>query len=205
MIKNIIFDLGNVLISFLPSEYLRKKNYPENIRTTILRDIFHSEEWIKLDNGDITTNEAIDSIAMKSSLTKEEIALVFNFRLDIMFPLDNNVRLLPALKKQGFSVYYLSNFHLDTFEQVKSDYYFFRYFDAGIISAEVKLSKPDTRIYNLLLDSFSLKPGECFFIDDTEDNVTAAKSVGMKGFATFGSENISAAVEKQLAFFNGLS
>ncbi len=54
MIKNIVFDLGNVLISFVPSEYLKKKNYPQNIRNTILNDIFHSDEWKMLDNGDIT-------------------------------------------------------------------------------------------------------------------------------------------------------
>ena len=117
MIRTIIFDLGNVLISFIPSEYLKKKNYPSTIRNIILADIFQSEEWKKLDNGDITVNEAIDSIALRSALKREEIALVFNFRADIMFPLDDNVRLLPELKKQGFGVYYLSNFPLDTFEE----------------------------------------------------------------------------------------
>ena len=86
MIKNIVFDLGNVLLSFVPSEYLIKKNYPDNIRNTILRDIFQSTEWKMLDNGDITVPEAIESIAAKSSLKREEIALVFNFRRDIMFP-----------------------------------------------------------------------------------------------------------------------
>ena len=101
MIKNIVFDLGNVLISFIPSEYLKKKNYPLNIRNTILTDIFRSVEWKKLDNGDISISEAIESIALKSALKREEIALVFNLRNDIMFPLDDNVRLLPELKKQG--------------------------------------------------------------------------------------------------------
>ena len=77
MIKNIVFDLGNVLISFNPSEFLDKKNYPENIKTRILSDIFQSNEWKKLDNGDLNTIEAIKSIASHSSLKKEEIALYF--------------------------------------------------------------------------------------------------------------------------------
>ncbi len=199
MIRNLIFDLGNVLISFVPSEYLKKKNYPENIRNTILHDIFHSDEWRKLDDGEITTSEAIDSIALKSSLKREEIALIFNSCTDIMFPLDNNVRLLPALKKQGFWVYYLSNFPLDTFEIVKNDYFFFRYFDGGIISSEAKLSKPDVRFYSYFLDTFSLKPEECFFIDDVEENVQVARSLGMKGLVTFGSDNISSILERELA------
>jgi FMN phosphatase YigB (HAD superfamily) len=55
MIKNIIFDLGNVLISFKPAEYFEKNKYPENIKNTILSDIFGSNEWLMLDNGEITT------------------------------------------------------------------------------------------------------------------------------------------------------
>ena len=65
MIKNIIFDLGNVLISFKPSEYFDKNNYPQTIKAKILADIFGSKEWLMLDNGDITTTEAIDEIEKK--------------------------------------------------------------------------------------------------------------------------------------------
>jgi HAD superfamily hydrolase (TIGR01509 family) len=198
MIKNVIFDLGNVLISFVPSEYLKKKNYPSNIRNTIINDIFRSEEWKKLDNGDITVPEAIDSIALKSALNREEIALVFNFRTDIMFPLDDNVRLLPELKKHGFRLFYLSNFPLDSFEEVKNDYYFFRYFDGGIISAEVKLSKPDIRIFRYILNKYDLKAEESVYIDDIEENVTASEKTGMQGLLTFGSVKISAELGKVL-------
>ena len=198
MIRNIVFDLGNVLISFIPSEYLKKKNYPPNIRNTIINDIFHSEEWKQLDNGDITVSEAIDTISMKSALKREEIALVFNLRADIMFPLDDNVRLLPELKKQGFRLYYLSNFPLDIFEEIKSGYYFFRYFDGGIISAEVKLSKPDIRIYKFLLDQFALNPEECLYIDDIEENVRASELAGMSGLLTYGAVKISGALEEKL-------
>ena len=198
MIKSLVFDLGNVLISFVPSEYLIKKNYPEIIRNTILTEIFNSEEWLRLDNGDITLNEAIESLSVKSSLKKEEIALVFSFRADIMFPLDDNVRLLPALKKQGFKLYYLSNFPLDIFEEIKNDYFFFRYFEGGIISSEVKLSKPDLRIFKLLIDKYSLKPEESLYIDDIEINVKSAISSGMQGLTTFGSPKITEELEKIL-------
>ncbi len=198
MIKNIIFDLGNVLISFIPSEFFRKKNYPENIRKTILNDIFKSDEWKMLDNGDITVNEAIDALTLKSTMKREEIAFIFKMRTEIMFPLDENVRLLPALKKRGFSLYYLSNFPLDIFEEIRNDYFFFRYFDGGIISAEVKLSKPDVRIFSFILDKYSLNPEECVYIDDIEENVKSAETLKIKGLTTFGSENISGLIEKVL-------
>jgi putative hydrolase of the HAD superfamily len=163
-----------------------------------MNDVFLSREWKMLDNGDITVQEAIESISRKSTLRKEEIALVFNFRADIMFPLDDNVRLLPALKKQGFSLFYLSNFPLDIFEGIKNDYFFFRYFDGGIISAEVKLSKPDTRIFKYLLDHYSLIAGESLYIDDIEENIEAANSTGMTSLFTNGSPKIHAEVEKLL-------
>jgi putative hydrolase of the HAD superfamily len=197
MIKNIIFDLGNVLISFRPSEFFDSKDYPESIKSKILSDIFRSEEWLKLDNGDINTIEAIDAIAIKSSLKREEIAHIFNLRREIMFPLDQNVRLLPELKKQGFKLYFLSNFPLDIFEEIKNGYYFFTYFDGGLISSEVKFSKPDRRIYELLLEKYLLAPEESLFIDDIEINVRAAEASGMNGLITYGSEDIS----KELAAF----
>jgi epoxide hydrolase-like predicted phosphatase len=198
MIKNIIFDLGNVLISFRPSEYFDKKNYPGAIKTTILTDIFGSKEWLMLDNGDITTPEAIDSIANRSSLNKEEIAHIFKLRTDLMFPLDTNVRLLPALKKQGYRLYYLSNFPLDIFEEVRAGYFFFRYFDGGLISAEAKSSKPEPEIYKILMEKYLLLPNECLFIDDLEKNVKTAEAIGMKGIFTNGSLKISKDIEEAL-------
>jgi len=199
MIKNIVFDLGNVLISFRPSEYFDKKKYPENIKAKIMSDIFGSKEWHMLDDGMINTSQAINSIAATSSLNKEEIAHIFNLRSELLFPLDQNVRLLPELKKQGFRLFFLSNFPLDLFEEVKTGYYFFKYFDGGIISSEVKVSKPDSRIFELLLNKYSLIPEECLYIDDIEINVKAGEAVGMKGLVTFGSPEISADIEKALA------
>ena len=151
-----------------------------------------------LDKGEITTPEAIEAIAKRSSLNKEEIAHIFNLRTDLMFPLDQNVRLLPGLKKQGFRLYFLSNFPLDIFDEVKTGYYFFKYFDGGIISAEVKLSKPERRIYEILLEKYSLMAEECLFIDDIEVNVRTAEEIGMKGLFTNGSLEISKEVENAL-------
>ena len=203
MIKNIIFDLGNVLISFRPSEYFEKNKYPEAIKTTILSDIFGSKEWPMLDKGEITTPEAIEAIAKKSSLTREEIAHIFNLRTDIIFPIDSNIRLLPVLKKRGFRLYYLSNFPLDIFDEVKDGYYFFKYFDGGLISAAVKSSKPDNLIYELLLEKYSLMPEECLFIDDIEINVRTSEAMGMKGLFTNGSHEISKEIEKAIKLSSG--
>jgi FMN phosphatase YigB (HAD superfamily) len=199
MIKNIVFDLGNVLISFRPAEYFERKQYPETIKNKILADIFGSREWHMLDNGDLSAGEAIDAIAARSSLRRDEIARIFDLRSDIMFPITDNVKLLPGLKKRGFRLYYLSNFPKDVFYEIKSGYFFFSHFDGGIISADVRYSKPDIRIYETLLKQYSLIPGETFFIDDIEANIRAAETVGIHGLITFGSADISASLKKALA------
>jgi len=198
MIKNLVFDLGNVLLSFRPADYLAKNNYPETIKSVILSDIFGSNEWQLLDKGEISTPDAIESISKRSSLRKDEIAHIFKLRTDLMFPLELNVRLLPGLKKRGFKLYYLSNFPGDIFEDVKAGYYFFKHFDGGLISAEAKHAKPDLRIYEMLLEKYSLIPEESLFIDDLEVNVNAAIKSGMKGFFTDDSVEIGRELEKIL-------
>ena len=203
MVKNIIFDLGNVLISFRPSEYFDKHRYPAVIKATILSDIFGSKEWLMLDKGEITTPEAIDAISLTSSLKREEIVHIFNLRTDLMFPIDQNVKLLPELKKQDFRLYYLSNFPLDIFEEVKNGYYFFKYFDGGLISAEAKSSKPDRKIYEILLEKYSIKPEDCLFVDDIEINVKTAEDIGMTGLVTYGLPEISKLIEKALRTSSG--
>lgn len=191
MIRNLIFDLGNVLISFIPSEFLRRKQYPESKINTILSDIFSGKEWIMLDNGDISTNEAICSISARSSLNRAETELIFNLRKEILYPINENIKMLPALKKEGFKLFYLSNFPLDLFDEVKNDYFFFRYFDGGLISAEARLSKPDIRFFNLIIERYGLNPEETLFIDDLPANVEAASLTGMKGYVTYGSDKIA--------------
>lgn len=181
MIKNIVFDLGNVLISFKPEEFLDKAGYTNEAKKVIIRDIFKSNEWLMLDNGDISTTNAIERISEKSSLKTEEIASVFNFRTKIMYPIASNTKLLPGLKKHGFKLYYLSNFPDDLFDEVYNQYDFFKFFHGGIISSRVNASKPNKKIFEIFLDKYSLLASESLYIDDSEPNIRSAESLGMTG------------------------
>ena len=199
MIKNIVFDLGNVLINFKPKEYLEKKGYSEELTNTILADIFYSPEWPALDNGDLTLTQAIENIAKRSSLNKNDIEKIFDLRIEILTPLESNAKILPKLKQEGYKLYYLSNFTSDIFSEIQNSYSFFNLFDGGIISAHVKVSKPDERIYRLLIDKYSLIAGESLFIDDLGPNIKAAEKIGMKGLHTCGSENVEPMIREALA------
>jgi epoxide hydrolase-like predicted phosphatase len=181
MIHNIIFDLGNVLLSWKPDEYLRLNGFDDSTRIMIMDQVIRSREWLLLDNGEITITEAAKRIAEKSSLKIPEILSVFDLRTMILFPLTHNTKLLPELKKQGFKLYYLSNFPDDIFDEIQNKYELFRYFDGGIISARVQLSKPDPDIFRLLMKMYGLRPEESIFIDDIAANSDSAESVGITG------------------------
>ncbi len=180
MIRNIVFDLGNVLLSWKPGEFLLKSGYDEEATRLILNTVFRSQAWISLDNGDITKEEAIDLMAFNSLLKKDQIVSLFNLCREIIFPIHNNIKLLPGLKKQGFKLYYLSNYPLEFFNETKNRFDFFKYFEGGIISAEVHQSKPDSEIYNTFLKRYGLKPEECLYIDDIDINAKSAELTGMK-------------------------
>ena len=180
MIRNIIFDLGNVLLSWKPDEYLETSEFSKKDIPIILDDIFRSKEWLKLDNGDLTVKEAIDIISSKSTLKRALIEQVFEKRIEILHPLTENVKLLPVLKKRGYKLFYLSNFPKDLFQPVLDRNDFFNYFDGGLISADLRLSKPDVRIFKTLLDKYKLKAEESLFIDDLHANIMGARESGIE-------------------------
>lgn len=199
MIRNIVFDLGNVLLSFKPAEYLKNAGYSREKSKLILSDIFASAEWQKIDQGLLSADEAIELISKKSLLGNDEIRLIFERRPEILYSLDFNTKLLPELKKEGFRLYFLSNFPLDIFDEVKRSYSFFCYFDGGIISAEANSTKPDPAIYLRLLEKYGLNAADCLFIDDLEENIRSAGALGFNCICTHGAENIGPLLSQYLS------
>ncbi len=180
MIKNICFDVGNVLISFQPADYLARQGYDNNKISIMVNDIFRSEEWRMLDNGDISFEEAYEAISGKSILTKEEIVEIFDKLPDLLSPMEENQDLLPLLKKRGYNLFYISNFTVKYFSLIKKRDSLFGYFDNGVISGDLRLSKPGKEIFLTAFRNFAILPEESLFIDDMAENIYTAKELGMK-------------------------
>ena len=198
MIKNIVFDLGNVLLNWNPEHYFIEKGYSTEARDIILGDVFRSQEWLMLDNGDLSIEEAVAIISAKSELDSDQILAAFNARLEILYPIESNVKLLPNLKRKGFKLYYLSNFPGDIFDEVHGGNTFFRYFDGGLISAHVRASKPDPLIFRHLQERYGISFHETLFIDDLIQNVSAALLLGMSVIHLEERENLRALLEEKL-------
>ena len=180
MIKNIIFDIGNVLLEFKPLDYLNRTFKDENIEKLLYKEIFQCEEWLQLDRGMVTQDEAIKVISLRNPEHTVHIKKCMDNWIDILEPIEGTVKVLSELKENGYKLYLLSNFHSLAFETVYSKYDFFKYFDGGIISYKENLLKPESEIYTKLLDTYNLNAEECLFIDDTLVNIEAADRLGIK-------------------------
>ncbi|AGK95709.1 HAD family hydrolase [Clostridium pasteurianum] len=180
MINNIIFDLGNVLLDFKPIEYLRTKFDDEEKIQEIFEEIFLSEEWPMLDRGVITEEEAINRICCRSNGNVELIKLAMCNWYEMFTPIEDTVEVLKRLKDKGYKIYYLSNFHMQSFENVTQRYEFFKYFDGGVASYEEKALKPEEDIYKRLVERYKIHPEESIFIDDIAVNIEGAKKLGFE-------------------------
>ena len=173
MIRNIIFDMGNVLIHYVPEVFLERISVPEEDRPLLLREVFGSVEWIRMDRGSIQEDEAI--AAMQARLPQRLRGYV-----PPLLPVEGMAALLEELKGLGYGIYLLSNATVrlpEYFDRIPGS----QFFDGKIVSAEWKFLKPQHEIYETLFREYSLKPEECFFIDDLHINIEGALCVGMAG------------------------
>lgn len=177
MVKNVIFDIGNVLLNYNPEEYLKTKIKAADKVLEIHKQVFQSEEWAMLDRGTLTEKEAIDIIANRNKKNDSFIKLAFENWYELLTPIEASVEILKELKNAKYKVYFLSNFHLLAFKEVKRKFEFFKLFDGGVVSYEEKLIKPEEDIYKRIIEKYELKPEESIFIDDVQANIEEAKKL----------------------------
>ena len=180
MIKNIIFDLGNVLIRFKPEEFINK-NIKKEYREKFFNAVFKGQEWADLDKGVLEYSDAVKIFSEKIPECSSEIKKLFdNYILDVLEPIEKNIEIMKSLKGK-YKLFVLSNFHYPAFDYIFKNWEFFKYFDGKVVSGHCKLLKPEKKIYELLCLTYSLKPNECVFIDDTKVNIEAAEEFGING------------------------
>lgn len=191
MIRNIVFDMGNVLIHWRPEIFVEREGVPEEDRPLLLREVFGSVEWIQMDRGVLTFEEAI--AAMRSRLPERLHSAVRELTLNWwkrhLLPVEGMAELVRELKEMGYGIYLLSNAKLDLpeyFDRIPGS----ECFDGRIVSADWKLLKPQPELYQVLLGEFDLKAEECFFIDDLNINIEAAVLVGMSGAIFRGADGL---------------
>ncbi len=181
MIKNIVFDMGNVLLDYNPEVALHLFLDEDADRDIIREELFEGPEWIQGDLGRMDNEVRYETIKARipERLHKGLKDCVFQWQI-CMKPLEGAKDFVFAMKEKGFGIYVLSNAS-KLFYEYFPVFLPIDFFDGVMISAEVHMVKPDIRIYETFMKKYGLKPEECLFIDDRRTNVEGAKAAGMKG------------------------
>jgi len=172
--------MGGVLIDYNPEKALYSL-FDKEIADILLREIFRNPVWSDKDRGLIFPDEIM---AMKKNAIPPEIydrvcEMVENF-YPYMPPFEKMYDFIKQLKENGYGIYLLSNASSD-FHERRNGIPALSLFDGVLISADYKLLKPEKEIYEALYEKFSLKPEECYFIDDVQANIDGARATGMDG------------------------
>ena len=180
MIKNIIFDIGKVLVDFDPDLCLKQFGYDEELRRRIQKATTESPVWHEYDHGIWSREKVLEGFIAGDLGIEVEIRFFFDHMRDTIIPWEHVVPWFEQLHKMGLKVYYLSNYPEYLFEQTNCHMPFLPYADGGVFSFREKVMKPDPEIYRRLTDRYGLKPEECLFFDDRPVNVEAARKFGMQ-------------------------
>lgn len=201
MIKNVIFDIGNVLVSFRWPELLCELGIKEETREIFARTVFTNPLWNELDRGVYEEEAVLEKFRELNREHLDDFELVWANRDRLVEPYPYSAAWIELMKARGLNVYLLSNYPRDIFAlHAKSGCFpFLEKVDGKVVSGFVKMVKPDAEIYEHLLKEYSLSAPECVFIDDREENVETAVSLGMKGIVFRGYEQAAAALEKVIA------
>ena len=178
MIKNVIFDLGNVLLSFKPADFLLKFTDDLEMIKFFINKITRSRTWLEMDRGVRSVKSARFHFIENFPERKALLDFFFDNWMDIFVPIQENVQLLKDLNQNGYGVYYLSNFIIEAYEFVVKKFDFFSIFKGGIISALVKMIKPERQIYMTLMEKYQLEAETCLFIDDVVGFLRPARKMG---------------------------
>lgn len=181
MIRNIIFDIGNVLADFCWREMLRGRGMSEEMIERVGRASVESPLWGEFDRGVWTPKEIMQAFIQRDPEISGELHLAFDDIHGMVKIKDYAIDWVKELKDKGYRVWYLSNFSRKAEVECADSLAFLPYMDGGILSYREKMVKPNPAIYRLLLERYTLQPEECVFIDDTAVNVEAAEALGIKG------------------------
>ena len=194
MIKNIIFDIGNVLSAFRWEGFLADKGFDKEMIDRIGNASVRTEAWYEFDKGVYSDEEVVELFVKNDPEIAAEIHKAFDFVEGMVELYPYTMDWLKSYKDAGFKVYYLSNFSYKAETQCPKSLSFIPMMDGGILSYRVKMTKPDPKIYELLLSDYGLKAEECIFIDDTLRNVEAAEKLGIHGVRFLGQEDAASKV-----------
>jgi HAD superfamily hydrolase (TIGR01509 family) len=177
-IRNVVFDVGGVLLEWNPASTIAKL-YPDAATQAVIRQqMFEHADWHEFDRGTLSYEAAISHFARQTGRSPDETRALIHATRESLQPIEGTVRLVENLAAAGVHLYLLSNMPVSTFEYLVQHHRFFSHFKHLVISGAILLVKPEPAIYKHLVEQTGIVPAESVFIDDLLKNVVAAQECG---------------------------
>jgi putative hydrolase of the HAD superfamily len=176
---NVVFDLGGVVVAWNPHDIVARAVADPATRPAAMEHIIRHPDWLELDRGTLELDDAIQRAVERSGLEETLVRAVVESVPASLVANDETVALIHRVKAAGNGLYCLSNMPSGSMAYLEARYAFWDLFDGAVISSRVHFCKPEREIYEHLLETYGLVPGETVFIDDVAANVEAARALGI--------------------------
>lgn len=196
MIKNIVFDVGNVLVEWDPKKALRELGIDGEDMEAVLNATVRSDVWNESDRSTLSDEELLSRMIGNAPGYEEQIRQLWEHVQLAIWQFDYSRAWINRLKENGYRVYILSNYSKYAYEKTIEALSFLEDVDGALFSYEVHQIKPEPEIYLSLLQKFHLNAEECVFLDDRKENVEAAKQQGICGIQFHTYEQAVAELQK---------
>ena len=198
MIKNIIFDVGDVLLEYRWKDMLKDYGLPDDEAYKVGNLMFNDNLWHEFDLANMTHDEIVGQY-LKNYPEYSEVMQWFMTHGELMHVKREDVwEKAQKLKEKGYGIYILSNYSQELFEKHTKDAPFISLADGAVVSYQIHITKPDEKIYLYLLDKYNLKAEECLFFDDREENTEAARKLGIEAVTVTSREFLLDELDKLL-------
>jgi putative hydrolase of the HAD superfamily len=184
-IKNIVFDVGNVLVKWEPLSIISNFFQDAEEFDVLVKKIFKSEVWIDLNLGKISEAEAVSQYVAVLGIPQNKLTALMLAVKESLLPIPGSIQLVKKLYNAGFPLYVITDNTKEIMVHLKRRYDFWPMFQGIVVSADIGHLKPSPVIYHHLLETYQLKPEETLFFDDIEKNVTGARAVNMLAMQFF--------------------
>ena len=193
---NIVFDLGGVVFNWQPDRIVKSLFEDAKTQNLAKQKIIEHPDWVELDRGTIAKGHAIERGAARTGLPARDVQRLFDAVPRFLTPIESTIELIRELSGTTNRLFVLSNMHLASITHLERHHKIWDMFDGVVISSRIQKVKPEVQIYEHLLSLYKLKPAETIFIDDMQENIEAASSVGIQTIRFIDSAQCRHALEK---------
>lgn len=197
-LKNIIFDVGDVLLEYRWQDMMMDHGLTEEESLKLGDMIFNNNLWNILDLGTMSHDEVVQEYARLYPEHAKEITWFLNHGEQMVVNRPDVWSYIPKLRAHGYKVYLLSNYSENLFMKHTKDADFMNNIDGKVVSYEIHKTKPDPAIYQYLLTQYGLKAEEGLFFDDRKDNTAAAVKQGIEAITVTSKEQLKQELQELL-------